>query len=108
MRNDTFNKIIKPTFTLLVAFLFSSAFAFAQGDFGDGISQGTGQILGNLDVITDLVMAIGGVVGIIGAVRIYQKWNNGDQDINKELMSFGGSALFLILAPIAVRAMFGL
>lgn len=108
MPNDTFNKITKPTFAFLIAFIFSTTMAFAQGDFGDGIAQGTGQILGNLDTITDLVMAIGGVVGIIGGVRIYQKWNNGDQDINKELMSFGGSALFLILAPIAIRAMFGL
>lgn len=108
MRNDTLNKISKSLPAFLIAFAFSISFAFAQGDFGDGIAQGTAQITGNLDIITDLVMAIGGVVGIIGGVRIYQKWNNGDQDINKELMSFGGSALFLILAPIAVRAMFGL
>ncbi|WP_286850669.1 MULTISPECIES: DUF4134 family protein [Sphingobacterium] len=108
MRNKMLKKINKPTFASIVAFILSITLASAQGDFGDGIAQGTAQITGNLDIITDLVMAIGGVVGIIGGVRIYQKWNNGDQDINKELMSFGGSALFLILAPIAIRAMFGL
>jgi len=91
-----------------VAFLTLAMAANAQtGDFNQGISQATGEITGYIPTIVNLIMAIGGIVGVIGAIRIYQKWNNGDQDINKELMSFGGSALFLILAPIAVRAIFG-
>ncbi|MGO3307444.1 MAG: DUF4134 domain-containing protein [Sphingobacterium sp.] len=55
-----------------------------------------------------LIMIIGGVVGMIGAFRVYQKWNSGDQDINKELMGWGGSALFLVVAPIVIKAVFGI
>ncbi len=91
-----------------IAMLIFAVSANAQsGDFNQGLSQATGEITSYIPTIVNLIMAIGGIVGVIGAIRIYQKWNNGDQDINKELMSFGGSALFLILAPIAVRAIFG-
>lgn len=90
-----------------LAFMALAVAVRAQG-FEAGLTDAQSEIVTYLDPITRLVMAIGGIVGIVGAVRIYQKWNNGDQDINKELMSFGGSALFLILAPIAVRAMFDL
>ncbi|MCL4637742.1 MAG: DUF4134 domain-containing protein [Olivibacter sp.] len=108
MRKITLNKFSKKTtVAFAVAFLFSIAGAYAQGDFSQGLAQGTSEIITYLDPITSLIMAIGGVVGIVGGVRIYQKWNNGDQDINKELMSWGGSAIFLIIAPIVIRAVFG-
>ena len=51
-----------------------------------------------------LIMMIGGIVGL----RIYNKWTNGDQDINKEILGWGGACLFLILVPIFVGAFFGL
>lgn len=55
-----------------------------------------------------LIMMIGGIVGLIGGLRIYNKWTNGDQDINKEILGWGGACLFLILVPIFVGAFFGL
>jgi len=51
---------------------------------------------------------VGGIVGLIGGLRIYNKWTNGDQDINKEILGWGGACLFLILVPIFVGAFFGL
>ena len=53
-------------------------------------------------------MMIGGIVGLIGGLRIYNKWTNGDQDINKEILGWGGAALFLILVPTFIGAFFGL
>ena len=55
-----------------------------------------------------LIMMIGAIVGLIGGLRIYNKWTNGDQDINKEILGWGGACLFLILVPIFVGAFFGL
>nr|DAC75594.1 TPA_exp: conjugative transposon protein TraE [Elizabethkingia anophelis]DAC75677.1 TPA_exp: conjugative transposon protein TraE [Elizabethkingia anophelis]DAC76058.1 TPA_exp: conjugative transposon protein TraE [Elizabethkingia anophelis]DAC76121.1 TPA_exp: conjugative transposon protein TraE [Elizabethkingia anophelis]DAC76300.1 TPA_exp: conjugative transposon protein TraE [Elizabethkingia anophelis] len=52
-------------------------------------------------------MAVGGVVGLIGGVRIYNKWSNGDQDINKEVVGWGGACLFLIIVPQFVSSFFG-
>ncbi|MGE8425469.1 MAG: DUF4134 family protein, partial [Sphingobacterium siyangense] len=50
---------------------------------------------------------IGAVVGIVGGVRVYIKWNSGDNDINKELMGWGGSCLFLVLVSVVIKAFFG-
>lgn len=37
--------------------------------------------------------AIGAVVGLIGAVKVYQKWNQGDQDTSKIAASWFGSCV---------------
>jgi hypothetical protein len=54
------------------------------------------------------VLVIGGIVGIVGAIRVYSKWNSGDQDINKELMGWGGSCVFLVVSAVVIKAFFGL
>ncbi len=82
--------------------------AHAQGDVETALAAGTSELASYLDPITTLVMAIGGIVGIVGGIRIYNKWNNGDQDINKEILGWGGSALFLILVPLVIKGIFGL
>jgi hypothetical protein len=53
-----------------------------------------------IDPVTDITLVIGGIVGIVGGIRVYSKWNSGDQDINKELMGWGGSCLFLVLSSL--------
>ncbi|RZK07573.1 MAG: DUF4134 domain-containing protein [Flavobacterium sp.] len=55
-----------------------------------------------------MVLVIGGLVGIVGGVRVYSKWNSGDPDINKELMGWGGSCIFLIVSSLIVKSFFGL
>ncbi|WMC08297.1 MAG: hypothetical protein PQ275_29160 [Elizabethkingia anophelis] len=59
------------------------------------------------DPVKLIIMAVGGVVGLIGGVRIYNKWSNGDQDINKEVVGWGGACLFLIIVPQFVSSFFG-
>jgi len=100
-------KIKQVAYALGVAIL-SVQTASAQGDIATGITTGTSQLVSYFDPITTLIMAIGAIVGIVGGVRIYSKWNNGDQDINKELMGWGGSAVFLILAPLVLKGVFGI
>lgn len=96
----------KVTLALVAVCLFSSEI-FAQSGV-TGITAATNQIKTYITPACNIALAIGGVVGIVSSVRIYQKWNSGDQDINKELMSFGGSCVFLIVAPLVVKGFFGL
>ena len=80
--------------------------AFAQGGIV-GIDAATSSLTSYVDPISTLILAIGAVVGLIGGVRVYIKWNSGDRDINKELMSWGGSCLFLVLVSVVIKAFFG-
>ncbi|QHN64624.1 DUF4134 family protein [Bergeyella cardium] len=54
------------------------------------------------------IQFVGGIVGLIGGLRIYNKWQNGDQDVNKEILGWGGACLFLTIVPTFVGSFFGL
>jgi hypothetical protein len=89
-------------FTLFVA----NTDLFAQGQ--TAITDAVNKIKAYWGDLKTLIYVIGGVVGLIGGLRIYNKWTNGDQDINKEILGWGGACLFLILVPTFVGAFFGL
>lgn len=72
-----------------------------------GIAAGTNELRSYVTPVTNLTMAIGSVVGIVGGIRIYNKWNSGDQDVQKELMGWLASLIFLIVAPLVIRGFFG-
>jgi hypothetical protein len=53
-----------------------------------------------------LVLAIGSVVGLVGGIRVYIKWQNGDQDINKHIVGWVGSCIFLLLVGTILTSFF--
>ncbi|MBS9767646.1 MAG: DUF4134 domain-containing protein [Flavobacteriaceae bacterium] len=78
---------------------------FAQGK--KGIDTATTEIKTYYGSVSDLIMAIGAVVGLVGGIRVYIKWNNGDQDVNKSIMSWFGACIFLVLVGVVIKAFFG-
>lgn len=102
---------MKKKFTLLsVLFFVGMTMAMAQDAAAGaaGISSAIGDVQDYFEPVKLLSYAIGGIVGLIGGIRIFNKWNSGDQDINKELVSYGGAMLFLVIAPNIIGAFFGL
>ncbi len=102
MKQQDFKKLLSAS---LIA-IFSVNLLYGQGGTV-GINAATSSLKGYVDPISTLILAIGAVVGLIGGIRVYIKWNSGDQDINKELMSWGGSCLFLVLVSVVIKAFFG-
>lgn len=98
---------IKKFCAILLAFFGTIHASMAQGGGATGINAATSSLTSYVDPVSTLILAIGAVVGLIGGVRVYIKWNAGDQDINKELMSWGGSCLFLVLVSVVIKAFFG-
>ncbi|SDF11681.1 protein of unknown function [Mucilaginibacter pineti] len=98
----------KKLFFSAAAFMAVNQAAKAQTGGGvTGINAATSSLTGYVDPVSTLILAIGAVVGLIGGIRVYIKWNSGDQDINKELMGWGGSCLFLVLVSVVIKAFFG-
>lgn len=92
--------------TMLLAALFMTfSPMFATGGEA-AITDAADSIRDYIPSIKILLKVIGGLVGLIGGLRIYNKWVNGDQDINKEVVMWGGAALFLILVPTFIDAIF--
>lgn len=99
-------KHLKKLLSALLVTIYSISIVNGQGGTV-GINAATSSLTSYVDPISSLILAIGAVVGLIGGIRVYIKWNSGDQDINKELMSWGGSCLFLVLVSVVIKAFFG-
>ena len=92
-----------------LSFTGNEAMAQTSGSSGinTALNTATTNVSASASGVSKLILAIGGVVGLVGGIRIYIKWNNGEHDINKELMGWGGACLFLLLVGTVINAFFG-
>lgn len=102
----SFSKVFTPGKMLMLALvLFTIQDVYATGG-GSALGTAGSTIRGYLTGLKTLIYAIAVIVGIVGGVRIYNKWTNGDQDINKEIIGWGGAAIFLTIVPTFIEAIF--
>jgi hypothetical protein len=80
--------------------------ALAQGNGTAGITEATQMVTSYFDPATQLIYAIGAVVGLIGGVKVYNKFSSGDQDTSKTAASWFGACIFLIVAATILRSFF--
>ena len=59
-------------------------------------------------VAVKLCYAIAGVVAVVGAISVYIKMNNEEQDVKKSIMMLVGACIFLIAAAQALPLFFGI
>src|SRR5690349_6034351 len=83
-----------------------SAAAQAQ-DGNAGINEATMRVRSFFTTGTSLMYAIGSILGLVGAVKVYQKWNSGDPDTGKVAASWFGSCVFLVVVATVLRSFFG-
>jgi hypothetical protein len=91
----------------LSMYCLSYAIAYAQ-DGNAGISEAATQVRGYFDTGTQLMYAIGAVLGLVGAVKVYQKWNSGDPDTSKVAAAWFGSCVFLVIVATVLGSFFGM
>ena len=94
-------------FILCVYNLLCSIPLFAQ-DGNAGIQEATDKVKGYFDTGCDLMYAIGAVVGIIGAIKVFNKWNAGEPDTNKVAAAWFGSCIFLVVVATVLKSFFGI
>ena len=87
-------------------FLLMATGVFAQGDGSAGITEATEMVTSYFDPATQLIYAIGAVVGLIGGVKVYNKFSSGDPDTSKTAASWFGACIFLIVAATILRSFF--
>jgi hypothetical protein len=81
--------------------------AIAQ-DGAAGIEEANSQVRSYFEPGTNLMYAIGAVLGLVGAVKVFQKWNAGDQDTGKVAAAWFGSCIFLVVVATVLQSFFGL
>jgi hypothetical protein len=80
--------------------------AIAQ-DGNAGINEANQKVRSYFNSGTNLMYAVGALLGLIGAVKVYQKWNSGDPDTGKVAAAWFGSCVFLVIVATVIRSFFG-
>lgn len=90
---------------LALALLAVMQASMAQGVAG--IDAATSELTTYVDPIGTMIIVIGAIVGLVGGIRVFIKWNSGDNDVQKAIMGWMGSCVFLMLVGVVVKAFFG-
>ncbi len=77
-------------------------------DGNAGINEANTRVRSYFDSGTNLMYAVGAILGLIGAVKVYQKWNAGDPDTGKIAAAWFGSCVFLVVVATVIRSFFGI
>lgn len=107
-----FNKLVKlaqsqtakQVFMVVVMMVLCIGFTYAQG--GGGFNDATTTIKSYVGPIKSLIYAIAGCVALVGAIQVFVKMNNGDQDVSKSIMMIIGACVFLVAAAQALPLFF--
>jgi hypothetical protein len=97
---------VQKTVWLLMPLLFISVSLLAQ-DGNAGINEANNKVRSYFASGTNLMYAVGAVLGLIGAVKVYSKWNSGDPDTGKVAAAWFGSCVFLVVVATVIRSFFG-
>ena len=96
----------KKKIMLLFLLTATAVGVYAQGNGIAGINEATKMVTSYFDPGTKLIYAVGAVVGLIGGIKVYNKFSSGDPDTSKTAASWFGACIFLIVAATILRSFF--
>ena len=76
-------------------------------DGNAGINAANTKVRSYFAAGTNLMYAVGAILGLIGAIKVYQKWGSGDPDTGKVAAAWFGSCVFLVVVATVIRSFFG-
>ena len=101
-------KLAKGKAFFLAVVVYGSTYLVSYAQDGNaGINEANMRVRSYFDTGTNLMYAIGAVVGLIGAVKVYQKWNGGDPDTGRVAAAWFGSCIFLVVVATVLKSFFG-
>ncbi len=77
-------------------------------DGNTGISQANTMIRSYFETGTQLMYAVGAILGLIGAVRVFQLWGSHNGEASKAAAAWFGSCVFLVVVSTVIKSFFGL
>ncbi len=92
---------------ILIAGTITVSVALMAQDGNAGIQEANQKVRSYFNSGTSLMYAVGAILGLIGAVKVYSKWNAGDHDTSKVAAAWFGSCVFLVVVATVIRSFFG-
>lgn len=110
MKKELLYKKLKRNSWMVAVFLFtcweSINVAYAQSGGAEAINGATSEVKSYYDPVKKLVWIIAGVLGLVGAFKVYNKFTNSDPESSKNAVGFVGGAVALYAAEVFIRKMF--
>jgi hypothetical protein len=107
MKRTKFRGKNKQIALALTAILAVMSIQPAHAQIGPAIDGAASSIKSIFSNVSNLILMIGAVTGLAGGIRVYVKWQNGDQDLNKHIIGWTGSCIFLLLSGTILKLFFG-
>nr|WP_316738457.1 DUF4134 family protein [Pedobacter aquatilis] len=82
-------------------------YGFSQPGIAEFYAAGA-QVKGWYYSLSDLILVIGAIAGIIGGLRVYSNWQMGKSHIDAQVMAWFFSCIFLSLISAFLKSLFGL
>jgi hypothetical protein len=92
---------------IVTSIVLLNSMAVSAQDGNAGINEANTQVRSYFDSGTNLMYAVGAIVGLIGAIKVYNKWNAGDHDTGKVAAAWFGSCVFLVVVATVIKSFFG-
>ena len=93
---------------LEAALLVTMAATAQTADGNAGISQANTMVRSYFDTATQLLYAVGAILGLIGAIRVYSLWTHGDPHTAKVAAAWFSACIFLVVVATVIKSFFGL
>ena len=87
--------------------LLAMQVAMAQ-DGNAGINQANAMVRSYFDTAANLMYAIGGIVALVGAIKVFQKMADHDHDTGKVAAAWFFACVFLVVVATVIKSFFGL
>ena len=103
-------RFLQRVFAVLAMCILAGVDLMAQRNLQSGSAALQGVETGLTDYIqpiTNICYIIAALVAIVGGVQVYSKMTSGDPGAGKTAASWLGGAVFLILIPTIITALFG-
>ena len=84
------------------------AIAVSAQDGNTGINQANTLVRSYFDAGTQLMYAVGAILALIGAVRVFQLWGSPNGEAGRAAAGWFGSCVFLVVVSTIIKAFFGL
>lgn len=77
----------------------------AQDELKQAVEGATAQVTKARTVCILLGKAAAAIIGVVGAISVYGKWSNGENDVRKASASWFGGLLFIAIAFMILESM---
>jgi Domain of unknown function (DUF4134) len=104
-RGQLRNGIIEGVILLVLGMMALKA---AAQDGNAGINQANTMVRGYFDAAADLMYAVGGIMALVGAIKVFQKMSNHDLDTGKVAAGWFFACVFLVVVATVIKSFFGL